>query len=477
MAAVDLQSTISAPTASATWDVLRDDYRWRGLALLPPGRAWPRFGLLGTLVQALTDEFSRVARRARDLVEEADPRTTRELLTDWERVLGLPDCSAPTTLQGRRDAATAKLRAALGHDQSSGWWVEYLASLGLEEWSLELGHGPFAVGSGCTDKLGSEEWPWVWTIVADPLDAEVEELVECAVSKQAAAETLPVVHWRWNLEATGTAENLYGVAVGAGWALAVGDSGVVRRSDGSTWSAGATTDAGTDNRGAGYNDGVWIVGGLDGDVYRSTDHGASWSVAQALGSEIYAVDGVRATIGLWALAGESADPDSYYSDDAGVSWKSGAKASAVDVYGATHETFGWVQVGAAGFVQKSANAGVSWTAGTSGVAVALRAVHGFLGTFVAVGDSGTILRSTNGGTTWSASTSGTTAQLLAVVASTGGETARWVAAGAGGIILESTDDGVTWEAQVSPTTENLRAACIHGGRVLIVGDAGVAVRE
>lgn len=61
-------------------------------ALLPPGRVWRTDpdGTVSKLFLAAGDELERVELRARDLLEEADPRTANELLPDYERVLGLP---------------------------------------------------------------------------------------------------------------------------------------------------------------------------------------------------------------------------------------------------------------------------------------------------------------------------------------------------------------------------------------------------
>lgn len=60
-------------------------------ALLPPGGLWrldPESNL-SKLMLACGDELTRVSGRAADLVEEADPRTTSELLPDFERMLAL----------------------------------------------------------------------------------------------------------------------------------------------------------------------------------------------------------------------------------------------------------------------------------------------------------------------------------------------------------------------------------------------------
>jgi len=87
--------------------------------LLPPGKLWnlEADSALQRLTVAIGDEFARVQARASDLIEETDPRTADETITDWERVLSLPDdlvTSIPATLAARRVAVTQKFVARGG---------------------------------------------------------------------------------------------------------------------------------------------------------------------------------------------------------------------------------------------------------------------------------------------------------------------------------------------------------------------------
>jgi uncharacterized protein YmfQ (DUF2313 family) len=63
------------------------------------------------VLEGLSGELSRLEQRGCDLLDEVDPRTTTELIGDWERVLGLPsDCGPPPTdLVERRAAVVARL--------------------------------------------------------------------------------------------------------------------------------------------------------------------------------------------------------------------------------------------------------------------------------------------------------------------------------------------------------------------------------
>lgn len=83
------------------------------------------------LVEALAAELARCDGRAAGLVEEADPRTTYELLADWERVCGLPGpCShLYETVQERREAVVLAVTALGG--ASRAYFEEVAASLGV----------------------------------------------------------------------------------------------------------------------------------------------------------------------------------------------------------------------------------------------------------------------------------------------------------------------------------------------------------
>ncbi len=90
-----------------------DQYREQLQALLPSGAAWPRdqAAILTATLDALAQELGRVDVRMTDLLNEADPRTTNELLADWERSRGLPDpCVTGTlTTDQRRNNLVAKV--------------------------------------------------------------------------------------------------------------------------------------------------------------------------------------------------------------------------------------------------------------------------------------------------------------------------------------------------------------------------------
>jgi len=94
---------------------------------------------------------------------ELDSRTTTEMITDWERMLGIPDACTPlaSTLQGRREAVHTKWTAKGG--QSVGYFVNLALKLG---WIITITeYNEFKVGqSRVGDALNNVTWPYVWTV-------------------------------------------------------------------------------------------------------------------------------------------------------------------------------------------------------------------------------------------------------------------------------------------------------------------------
>lgn len=110
-----------------------EDYGQAYADLLPSGVPWPRErdSVLMRFSTGLAAIYARLEAIAADLLErEADPRTTTEMLEDWERNAGLPDpCVAePLTIEDRRKALVARLTAVGRQDRA--YFIELAASLG-----------------------------------------------------------------------------------------------------------------------------------------------------------------------------------------------------------------------------------------------------------------------------------------------------------------------------------------------------------
>lgn len=180
------------------------DYLAQEQALLPQGAAWPREAgaMLTKLLNAFADEFARIDGRALNLIEEADPRTTSEMLADWERVAGLPDSCVTTsqTTAQRRAALVARLTTIGG--QSPAYFIALAASLGfvitIDEFHLHT------VNDDVNHPLYGQPWNFAWQVnapldtvgyltvddtVDDPLAWWGNDALECMINRLKPAHT------------------------------------------------------------------------------------------------------------------------------------------------------------------------------------------------------------------------------------------------------------------------------------------------
>jgi uncharacterized protein YmfQ (DUF2313 family) len=133
--------------------------------LRPPGIIWTSdpASVSRKFFMALATELARVTGRASDLIQEMDPRTTTELIPDWERVLNIPgDCEEPgRTLALRQFAVTTKLTQEPG--QSRQDFIDLAASLGFQITIQE--YLPFQVTNSVVgEALSNGEWLFTWTV-------------------------------------------------------------------------------------------------------------------------------------------------------------------------------------------------------------------------------------------------------------------------------------------------------------------------
>lgn len=162
-------------------------YRAQLKALLPPGKSMSRDPgtTLDALLDAMAQELARLDGRGDRLITEAVPSSTNELLTDWERVAGLPDpCEAgqETTLQHRRNALVSKLSGRGG--QSPSYFIALAAALGYEVTITEF--RPFRAGlSNAGEPISNGDWIFTWRI-----NAPAVTIVEFRTGQSAAGEPL-----------------------------------------------------------------------------------------------------------------------------------------------------------------------------------------------------------------------------------------------------------------------------------------------
>lgn len=182
------------------------NYKNTLLGLLPVGLAWPREPgtNLDNLITCLAEEPNRVAGRVEDMLKESYPLTSSELLTDWERITGLPGkcLEAPETLQFRREAVDQKLASTGG--QSKQFYIDLAAKIGFEVTISE--YRPFKAGvSKAGDPVNSDDWAYAWQVNApeetirdfkagrsaagEPLRVWGNEILECVIGQVKPAHT------------------------------------------------------------------------------------------------------------------------------------------------------------------------------------------------------------------------------------------------------------------------------------------------
>lgn len=232
-AATVAQGPPPEPDDSFACDTSRQDQYGALLQnLLPWGIAWPRHPTkkLSKLLLALAHELACVHARALDLIREGDPRTTSEMLPDWEEAFGLPSqCTGPLgTDDERRTAVLTRLTEVGG--QSPEYFVELAASLGFDVEVVEFnpfqvgrsqvgdaltnGQAPFQVGHSTVGQAltNNVDWLFTWAIVSadittrdfvvgqgtagDPLRTWGNGLLECVLGNAAPAHTLLLFLYR-----------------------------------------------------------------------------------------------------------------------------------------------------------------------------------------------------------------------------------------------------------------------------------------
>lgn len=182
--------------------LIATDYEALIESLMPKGPAW----VDRTIRSAWAEELARLDARIWQLIEEADPRTTSELLADWERVLGLPDdcmASLPLSLNERRRIAWQRLTELGG--QSRAYFIELAARFG-EPGVTITEFKQMTCNDTCNDALYSQADEFVWRVnfphpaanvrpmncnddCNDALQMYTAALAECPITERKPAHT------------------------------------------------------------------------------------------------------------------------------------------------------------------------------------------------------------------------------------------------------------------------------------------------
>ncbi len=140
--------------------------------------------------RGLADEFARLDARGLRLIEEADPRTTVELLPDWERLCGLPDPAIPPPIgtAARRAAIASRLVSVAG--QSTADYIDVVALFGYA--ATITVPTPFAADVSAADDAlydtASRFW-WIVNVTVPTGTATPIVLLEHAIKRQAQIHT------------------------------------------------------------------------------------------------------------------------------------------------------------------------------------------------------------------------------------------------------------------------------------------------
>lgn len=184
------------------------DYAQALVNLLPTGKVWPCADTSTTqykVIESLVGIYERLNLRINNLLVDAFPSTSIELLYDWEQSLGLPDPCAglSPTVQGRRAQVVARLTNSGG--QSILFYKQYAANLGYD---IEIEqYAPFRCGqSRCGHPLGGDDWFYCWNIPSltpryiyfrtgvsgcgEPLVSYQETVLQCELLNIAPAHTV-----------------------------------------------------------------------------------------------------------------------------------------------------------------------------------------------------------------------------------------------------------------------------------------------
>jgi uncharacterized protein YmfQ (DUF2313 family) len=196
--------TVIAPAATpALFGDL--DYQAALAALMPRGIIWRRDpgSLQMATLGALAPTYTRTTAAAAQLLIDAFPSTTFNLLPEWEASLGLPDpCTAPNPTVAQRQASVRAKFGARGV-LSKGFFIALAAELGFTITIDEF--RPFVAGDPVGGPLYGAVWAFVWQVNApqvetfyfsagtgsagDPLTTyDAGELV-CRIRENAPAET------------------------------------------------------------------------------------------------------------------------------------------------------------------------------------------------------------------------------------------------------------------------------------------------
>jgi uncharacterized protein YmfQ (DUF2313 family) len=142
------------------------DYLQALQALLPRGRVWPRDpdATQTKVLSGLTPVFERLTARANNLLIDAFPGSTYELLPEWEATLGLPDPCAGTAPTTQQRVAQVVARVTASGGQSIAYYTAVAAALGYQITITQF--VPSRFGKAFGTLFGGTAWAFAWQVNA-----------------------------------------------------------------------------------------------------------------------------------------------------------------------------------------------------------------------------------------------------------------------------------------------------------------------
>lgn len=143
-----------------------DDFLAAFQGLLPTGPVWPRDpdAVQTQALAALMPTWARLAARDENLLVDAFPQTTVELLPEWEASLGLPDpCAGESPLlSDRRNQVVARFAGNGG--QSEAYFISFAAALGYAITITQF--RPRRFGDRFGTPMRGAAWAYAWQVNA-----------------------------------------------------------------------------------------------------------------------------------------------------------------------------------------------------------------------------------------------------------------------------------------------------------------------
>ncbi|MBI4661812.1 MAG: SBBP repeat-containing protein [Verrucomicrobia bacterium] len=273
----------------------------------------------------------------------------------------------------------------------------------------------------------------------------------------------------WEIQSSGTREELRGVTCGNGLFLAVGGGSfsptILTSRDGVAWTTQNPGDAKA-LFGVAYGNGKFVAVGEGAGSLLSSPDGVNWTSARSVGHTYTdTFEGIAFGRGMFVAVGTGG---AILTSSDGRIWDRQSPDPSVHLKSVAQSDRGFVAIGARGAILSSSD-GANWTRRVSGTDRDLPGIAYANDMYVTLGSSGTILSSSDG-INWTPKTSGTSADFTGICYGNG----RFVGVGLFGAILTS-PDGVNWTSRDSGTRTQLNGLAYGNGLYVAVGASGTVL--